>query len=124
MVLYSDWQCGRPWDGIADEWAQMIGTDEPLRRKLLTLAAYYKAMTTFRDVLLWRELGGDYLGVDYEQLTGSYEIEMPRLFGYCGIPVPGPAKLCELAGAVKRAKMEPGLIRAIHDVSEFVETFC
>lgn len=124
MVLYSDWQCGQPWDGIADEWAHVIGTDEPLRRKLLTLAAYYDAMTSFRELLLERELGGDYLGVDYEHLTGSYEIEMPRLFGYCGIPIPGADKLYELAGAVPRAKMDPGLIRAIHDVSEFVETFC
>ena len=124
MILYARWGCGRPWDILVDWFASEMGTDEPLRRKLLTLAAYYDAMTSFREVLLERDLGGDYLGVDYEHLTGSYEIEMPRLFGYCGIPIPGPDKLYELAGAVPRSKMDPGLIRAIHDVSEFVETFC
>lgn len=72
---------------------QKLQVEDPERRLLYAGACYHLAKQEFALQTLAQETEGDYLVVDGEQLCAQYEVEMPRLLDYCGLPVPDVSEL-------------------------------
>lgn len=80
------WADEPPWVPVAKEIAEREA--DVSRLAMYTLACYHLLRQEYNLRTLHEELGNDWLHVEGEQLMSQYEIEMPRLLAYCGLPIP------------------------------------
>lgn len=101
-----------PW------WTRANNSGAPERWLPLVRAAYLRSI--IED---WRDAHEppDRLRVSFEDLTCNWDFEWPRLFEFCGLPVPRPERLREIAMPVARSWARSPYTRAeIADVIAFL----
>lgn len=118
-VILGQAEAHLPWRTCGETVARRAG--DPERLALYIIGCYHVARQTHTLRCLREELGDDWLQCDGEQLCAQYELEMPRLLDYCGIPVPNVHHLRTWADPPKRAWPGPWGWRDCCEVAEAVE---